>query len=152
VAEEELRFYSGWVPIVNVRMSNLCGLTPLERCELIHVLIHRLLCEASAEVVGPRRARVHLRGGPAEATTHLPEAEHTCTLNFGTGTSMSVARVVEMLKELWAADDRRWRRERAGLPLRTNHTRPVDRLATALLDRAGHRRTFEMVRAMSTAW
>jgi UDP-glucuronate decarboxylase len=155
LAEEALRFYSRWVPIVNVRMSNLYGPTPLERYDLIHLLIHRLLDEGRAEVwsTRPERDFIYVEDA-AEATTELLDAEYTGTLNLGTGTATSVARVVELLQELSGAPITDLGREVSG-PM---HFRCDPATLARLIDwrprfsiEEGVRRTFETMRAMRTA-
>jgi nucleoside-diphosphate-sugar epimerase len=101
LAEEACRFYSRWVPIINVRMSNLYGPIPLERYDLIHVLIRQLLREGRGEVwsARPERDFIHVEDA-AEAVVRLLETDYEGTLNLGTGTMTSVGRIVTLLEEL----------------------------------------------------
>lgn len=101
LAEEACRFYSRWVPIINVRMSNLYGPTPLQRYDLIHLLCRQLLTAGRADVwsTKPERDFIYAEDA-AEAMVALLDADYTGTLNLGTGTMTSVGRVVELLEEL----------------------------------------------------
>jgi nucleoside-diphosphate-sugar epimerase len=101
MAEEAGKFYSRWLPIVNVRMSNLYGPTPLERFDLIHVVIRKVLETGRAEIwtTRPSRDFIYVEDA-AEAIVELLDSDYTGTVNLGTGTMTSVARVVEILREV----------------------------------------------------
>lgn len=101
IAEELCRFYSGWVPIINVRLSNIYGPTKLERYDLIHVLIRQLLATKKGIVwtTRPRRDFIYVEDA-AHAIVKLLDTDYTGTLNLGTGTSTSVGHVVDLLREL----------------------------------------------------
>jgi nucleoside-diphosphate-sugar epimerase len=101
LAEEACKFFAAWVPIVNVRMSNLYGPTPLERFDLIHVVSRRLLAEGRAEIWSTRPARdfIHAQDA-ARAIVDLLRSDYTGTVNLGTGTMTTVRRVVELLEEV----------------------------------------------------
>lgn len=101
LAEEACRFYARWVPIINVRMSNLYGPTPLERYDLIHVLIRQLLREGRGEVwsTRPERDFIYVEDA-AEAIVRLLETNYAGTLNLGTGRMTSVGEVVALLEDL----------------------------------------------------
>lgn len=101
LAEEACRFYSRWVPIINVRMSNLYGPVPLQRYDLIHVLIRQLLAEGRGEVwsIRPERDFIHVDDA-AEAVARLLDTDYEGTLNLGTGTMTSVGEIVAHLEEL----------------------------------------------------
>ena len=101
LAEEACRFYARWLPIVNVRFSNLYGPTPLERYDLIHVLVNQLLDEGRGEVrsTKPERDFIYVEDA-AEAIVQLLDADYTGTVNLGTGRMTPIARVVELLAEL----------------------------------------------------
>jgi nucleoside-diphosphate-sugar epimerase len=101
IAEELCRFYSAWVPIINVRLSNLYGPTQLERYDLIHVLIRKLLAnkEASVWTTKPRRDFTYVEDA-AHAIVKLLDTDYAGDVNLGTGTSTRVAEIVELLREL----------------------------------------------------
>jgi UDP-glucuronate decarboxylase len=155
LAEEALRFYASWVPIVNVRMSNLYGPTPLGRYDLIHWLCHRLLDEGAGEVAStkPQRDFIYVEDA-AEATTQLLDADYTGTLNMGTGTATSVGRVVEILEEVSGVPIADLGREVSGPMHFRCDTTTMERLIDwrprfSIED--GVRRTFEEMRAMKAA-
>jgi nucleoside-diphosphate-sugar epimerase len=79
LAEEACKYYARWVPIINVRFSNLYGPTRLKRFDLIHVLCRGLL---------------------AEAILQLVETDYTGTVNLGTGTMSSVREVIDILEQI----------------------------------------------------
>jgi nucleoside-diphosphate-sugar epimerase len=101
LAEEACKFYARWLPIVNVRFSNLYGPTPLKRHDLIHVLVNQLLDEGRGVVwsAKPERDFIYVEDA-AEAIIHLLDADYTGTLNLGTGVMTSVGTIVELLAEL----------------------------------------------------
>ncbi len=101
MAEEACKFYSAWVPIVNVRLSNIYGPTQLERYDLIHVLIRQLLRDGAGSVwtTEPERDFIYVEDA-AHAVVKLLDADYCGTLNLGTGTMTSVGEVVELLREL----------------------------------------------------
>ncbi len=101
LSEEACKFYTHWVPILNVRFCNLYGPTPLERFDLIHKLIHQLLDQGQGQVWSTKPARdfIYVEDA-AEAILQLLDADYTGTLNLGTGTMTSVRRVVEILAEV----------------------------------------------------
>ncbi len=101
MAEEALNFYRRWIPILNVRLSNIYGPTPLERWDLIHVLCRRLLQEGRAEMwsTRPERDFIHVEDA-ARAVIQLLDADYGGTLNLGTGTLTSVGVVRDALAEV----------------------------------------------------
>ncbi|MEO8577428.1 MAG: NAD(P)-dependent oxidoreductase [Gemmatimonadales bacterium] len=101
IAEELCRFYSAWVPIINVRLSNIYGPTRLERYDLIHVLIRQLLQnkEGTVWTTKPRRDFIYVEDA-AHAIVKLLDTDYTGTLNLGTGNMTSVADIVDQLRVL----------------------------------------------------
>ena len=101
LGEEACKFYAKWIPIINVRLSNIYGPTPLQRFHLIHVLIHQLLDEGKGEVwtTKPSRDFIYIEDA-AHAIVKLLETDYTGTLNLGTGTQTSVREVVDTLEEI----------------------------------------------------
>jgi nucleoside-diphosphate-sugar epimerase len=101
IAEELCRFYSAWIPVINVRLSNIYGPTPLERYDLIHVLIKQLLKEGRGTVwtTKPRRDFIYVEDA-AHAIVKLLDTDYTGTLNLGTGVTTGVAEIVDLLREL----------------------------------------------------
>jgi nucleoside-diphosphate-sugar epimerase len=101
LAEEACKFYSRWVPIINIRLSNIYGPTPLKRFDLVHGLIRQLLTEGKGEVwsTRPERDFIYVEDA-AHAVVRLLETDYTGTLNLGTGTMTSIARIVDLLSEI----------------------------------------------------
>ena len=101
LGEEACKFYTKWIPIINVRLSNIYGPTPLQRFDLIHVLIHQLLDKGKGEVwtTKPSRDFIYIEDA-AHAIVKLLETDYTGTLNLGTGTQTSVSEVVDTLREI----------------------------------------------------
>jgi nucleoside-diphosphate-sugar epimerase len=94
LAEEACKFFAAWVPIVNIRMSNLYGPTPLERYDLVHTVIRKLLTHRRAQVWTTRPARdfIYVKDA-ADAIAALLQSDFT-------GTMTTVRRVVELLEEV----------------------------------------------------
>lgn len=101
LAEEACKFYAQWMPIINVRLSNIYGPTPLKRFDLIHVLIHQLLSEGKGQVwsTKPERDFIYVED-VAAALVQLVESNYTGTLNLGTGTMTQVRQVVDILSAI----------------------------------------------------
>ena len=57
LAEEACKFFGRWLPIINVRLANLYGPTPLTRFDLIHVTCRKLLDDGKAEIWSDRPSR-----------------------------------------------------------------------------------------------
>ncbi len=101
MAEEASKFYSRWMPVITVRLSNIYGPTPLKRYDLIHVLIHQLLERGRGQIwsTKPERDFIYVED-VAHAVVKLSETDYTGTLNLGTGTITSIGQVIEWLSEL----------------------------------------------------
>lgn len=101
LGEEACKYYAPRVPIINVRLSNMYGPTPLGRFDLIHLLVHALLDRGQGEVWSTRPERDFIYvADAAEAIAQLLDTDYTGTLNLGTGTMTPVRRVVKILEEL----------------------------------------------------
>lgn len=101
LAEEACTFYSRWIPIVNVRSTNIYGPTRLQRFDLIHGLVRQLLTEGKGQVrsTRPERDFIYVED-VAHAVVRLLESDYTGTLNLGTGTRTSIGRIVDLLTEI----------------------------------------------------
>ena len=101
MGEEACKFYAKWIPIINIRMSNLYGPTPLPRFDLIHGLVEQLLNNGEGKVwtTKPSRDFIYIEDA-AHAIVKLLETDYTGTLNLGTGTQTSVREVVDTLQEI----------------------------------------------------
>lgn len=101
LAEEACKFYARWIPIINIRFSNLYGPTPLKRFDLIHVLIHQLFDQGRGQVwnTKPERDFIYVEDA-AHAIVKLLDTDYTGTLNLGTGAMTSVGEIVDILREI----------------------------------------------------
>jgi nucleoside-diphosphate-sugar epimerase len=101
LGEELCEFYRRWMPIINVRMCNLYGPTPLERFDLIHVLTRKLLDHGRAQVwtTRPSRDFIYVEDA-AHAIAKLLDADYSGTVVLGSGTMTPVARVVDLMREV----------------------------------------------------
>lgn len=86
------------MPIINVRLSNIYGPTPLERWDLIHVLCRKLIQDGRAQIwsARPERDFIHIEVA-VSAVIALLDADYDGTLNLGTGTLTSISRVRDVL-------------------------------------------------------
>ena len=101
LGEELCKFYAKWLSIINIRMSNIYGPTPLERFDLIHKLIPELIDTGKGQVwsTKPSRDFIYVEDA-AHAIVKLLETDYEGTLNLGTGTMTSVRRIVDILEEI----------------------------------------------------
>lgn len=101
LAEEACKFYTRWVPIISVRLSNMYGPSPLKRFDLVHLLIRQLLDQGRGQVwsTKPERDFIYVEDA-AHAIVELLETDYLGTLNLGTGTMTSIRRIVDLLEEI----------------------------------------------------
>jgi nucleoside-diphosphate-sugar epimerase len=101
LAEEACKFYAHWIPIINVRLCNIYGPTPLQRFDLIHKLTAQLVETGKGQVwsTKPERDFIYIED-VADAVMKLLDSTYTGTLNLGTGTMMSVRKVVDILERI----------------------------------------------------
>lgn len=101
MVEELAQFYSRWVPIITARMANLYGPTPLQRFDLIHIVLNKILENGRAQIwsTKPKRDFIYVEDA-AEAIVKLLETEYTGLLNLGTGVMTSVADVIDRICEV----------------------------------------------------
>lgn len=101
LAEELCKFYRDWMPIVNCRLYNIYGPTPLRRFDLIHTLTHKLLDDGKAKTwsTAPSRDFLYVEDA-AHAIVKLLYADYNSTLVLGSGTMTPIKRVVEIMQEI----------------------------------------------------
>ena len=101
ISEEIGKFYKGKVPTIAIRFSNIYGPTKLVRPDLVPTLIQNLLSpnEVSVWSAKPVRDFMYLDDA-AEAIVKLLDTEYTGPVNLGTGESVSVGRIAEILEEI----------------------------------------------------
>lgn len=100
-SEELCRFYQDTVPSIIVRFSNIYGPTKLVRPDLVPTLIQKLLSphEVSVWSTQPIRDFLYLSDA-AGAIVKLLDTDYTGVVNLGSGTSVSVGRIVEILEKI----------------------------------------------------
>ena len=101
LGEELCKFYRQWMPIINCRMCNLYGPTPLERFDLIHILARKLLDDGRADIwsAKPSRDFIYVEDA-AHAVVDLLYADYSDTVVLGSGTMTSVQHVVDVLSDI----------------------------------------------------
>lgn len=101
MSEEACTFYSAWLPIINVRISNSYGPTTLKRFDLIDTLIRQVLDTGRGSVwsTKPYRDFIHVED-VAHAVVKLLDADYSGTVNLGTGTMTLVKSIVDLIQEL----------------------------------------------------
>lgn len=101
LAEELCRFYSRWVPTINIRLSNIYGPTKLQRNDIIHVLIRQLLTRKAGSVwtTKPRRDFIYIDDA-AHAVVKLLDTDFTGTLNLGSGVATPISEIVQILRDV----------------------------------------------------
>lgn len=100
LAEQACGFYSRWMPIVNVRLSNIYGPTRRPLWDLIHGPCRKLLEQGRACMWSTLAERDFLYvEDAAEAIVKLLEADFAGTVNLGSGTMTSAGRIRQMLEQ-----------------------------------------------------
>ena len=101
LSEEVMKFYAPEVPGITVRFSNIYGPTKLVRPDVVPTLIQKVLSPEPATVwnTAPVRDFLFLEDA-AEALVALLETEYTGVVNLGSGSTVSIARIAEILEEL----------------------------------------------------
>lgn len=101
MAEEACRFYSAWVPVINVRLSNIYGPSRLRRTDLVHMLIRQLLEQGAGSVwtTRPERDFIYIEDA-AHAVVKLLDTDFTGTVNLGSGTATPIGEVVRLLRDI----------------------------------------------------
>lgn len=101
LSEELVRYYAPKIPSIVVRFSNIYGPTKLVRPDLVPTLIQQALSPNEATVWNTRPVRDFLyTPDAADAIVKLLETDYTGTVNLGTGQSVSVGRIVEIIEKL----------------------------------------------------
>lgn len=101
LSEEVVKFYSGRIPSIIVRFSNIYGPTRLVRPDLVPTLIQKALSPSDVSVWNTRPVRDFLyTPDAADAIVKLLNTDYTGPINLGTGMSVSVGHIVEILENL----------------------------------------------------
>lgn len=101
LSEELIKFYSDKVPSIVVRFSNIYGPTRLIRPDLVPTLIQDTLSPRKVAVWNKKPVRDFLyTPDAAEAIVKLLDTDYTGPINLGTGQSVSVGRIAQIIEKL----------------------------------------------------
>ncbi len=101
LSEELIKFYQPRVPSIVVRITNIYGPSKLIRPDLVPTLIQDILSPNEASVWNKRPVRDFLfLDDAAEAVVKLMDTEYTGVVNLGTGASVSIGRIAEILEAI----------------------------------------------------
>lgn len=99
LSEEIVKFYRGSVPSIVIRITNIYGPSKLIRPDLVPTLIQDLLSPNEVTVWSKKPVRDFLfLEDAADAIMRLMDTEYTGVVNLGSGESVSVGRVAEILE------------------------------------------------------
>lgn len=100
ISEEVAKFYNHLVPTIIIRCSNIYGPTKLVRPDLVPTLIQKVLSPNAVSVWNkkPIRDFIYLDDA-ADALVKLLETDYTGPVNLGTGESVSIGRIAEILEK-----------------------------------------------------
>lgn len=100
LSEELIKFYSE-IPSITVRFSNIYGPTKLIRPDLVPTLIQKALSPNKVTVWNTKPVRDFLyTPDAADAIVKLLDTNYTGPVNLGSGTSVSVKRIVKIIEDL----------------------------------------------------
>lgn len=101
LSEELVHFYRDTIPTIVVRFSNIYGPTRLIRPDLVPTLMQQALSPNEVTVWNTKPVRDFLYTvDAADAIIRLLDTEYTGPVNLGTGQSVSVGRIAEIIGEL----------------------------------------------------
>lgn len=101
LSEEIIKFYKKSVPSIVVRITNIYGPSKLVRPDLVPTLIQNILSQNEASVWSKKPVRDFLfLDDAAEAIMRLMETDYTGIVNLGSGVSVSIGRIAEILEDI----------------------------------------------------
>lgn len=101
LSEELIKFYAPKIPSIIVRFSNIYGPTKLIRPDLVPTLIQKALSPGEVTVWNTKPVRDFLyTPDAADAIVKLLETDYIGPVNLGTGKSVSVGRIIEIIEKL----------------------------------------------------
>lgn len=101
LSEKLIEFYAKVIPSIIVRFSNIYGPTRLIRPDLVPTLIQKVLSPNEASVWNTKPVRDFLyTPDAAEAIIKLIDTDYTGVVNVGSGKSVSVGRIAQIIEEL----------------------------------------------------
>jgi len=99
LSEEIIKFYKKSVPSIVVRITNIYGPSKLVRPDLVPTLIQNILSPNEASVWSKKPVRDFLfLEDAAEAIMRLMETDYTGIVNLGSGESVNIGRIAEILE------------------------------------------------------
>ena len=101
VAEQICEYYRKFMPIINIRMSNVYGPIMLDRPDLVPTMIKSLLSKGTCEILSDKPVRdfIYVKDA-ASAFLKLLKTDFSGTVNMGTGEMHSVKEVCDILRKL----------------------------------------------------
>lgn len=101
LSEELIKFYSDIIPCITVRFSNIYGPTRLIRSDLVPTLIQKVLSSDEVTVWNTKPIRDFLyTPDAADAIMKLLVSDYTGSINLGSGKSVSVGCITEIIENL----------------------------------------------------
>ena len=101
LSEELIKFYVDKIPSIIVRFSNIYGPTRLIRPDLVPTLIQKALSREEITVWNTKPVRDFLyTADAADAIVKLLDTDYTGPINLGTGKSVSVGRIAQIIGDL----------------------------------------------------
>lgn len=101
LSEEVVRFYKDKVPTIIVRFSNIYGPTKLVRSDLVPTLVQNILTKNEATVWSKKPVRDFLYlSDAAEAIAKLTNTDYTGVVNLGSGQSVGIGKITEILEKI----------------------------------------------------
>lgn len=101
LSEEVVRFYKDSIPTITVRFSNIYGPTRLIRPDLVPTLIQNALSPNDVTVWNTKPIRDFLYTvDAADAIVKLLDTAYVGPVNLGTGNSVSVGEIAEIISKL----------------------------------------------------
>lgn len=101
LSEELIKFYSDKIPSIVVRFSNIYGPTRLIRPDLVPTLIQKALSPDKVTVWSTKPVRDFLyTADAADAIIKLLNTDYVGPVNLGTGKSVGVGRITEIIEDL----------------------------------------------------
>ena len=101
LSEEVVKFYGGKVPTIIVRFSNIYGPSKLIRPDVVPTLVQKCLSPNDVSVWSKKPVRDFLfTEDAAEAIVALLDTEYVGVVNLGTGSSVSIGDITDILENL----------------------------------------------------
>ncbi len=101
LSEELVGYYASKIPSIIARFSNIYGPTRLIRPDLVPTLIQQALSSNEVTVWNTKPVRDFLyTPDAADAIVKLLDTDYTGPVNLGTGQSVSVGRIAEIIEKL----------------------------------------------------